>query len=95
MENLEETVQALERCGTALGAGDLPAVAACWEVPAMVLSESGRPPGAGDGGGRAILRWGSRVVPLAGSGCYPARLLHVRPPGNGWCPRMPAGPPST
>lgn len=45
MDNLEETVRNfLERYGEALGAGNLPAVAACWEVPAMVLSDQGARP---------------------------------------------------
>ena len=42
MEKLEETVRSfLERYGAALSAGDLAAVASCWEVPAMVLSDQG------------------------------------------------------
>jgi hypothetical protein len=45
MENLEGTVRDfLERYGQALGAGDLEAVATCWEVPAMVLSDQGARP---------------------------------------------------
>lgn len=31
----------LERYGTALCAGDLPAICACWAVPALVLSDQG------------------------------------------------------
>ena len=45
MENIDEVVRSfLERYGAALGAGDLPAVAACWEIPALVLSDQGAHP---------------------------------------------------
>lgn len=45
MENIEEVVRSfLERYGAALGAGDLPAITACWEVPALVLSDQGAHP---------------------------------------------------
>jgi hypothetical protein len=45
VEMLEETVRSfLERYDQALGAGDLPGVAACWQVPAMVLSDEGARP---------------------------------------------------
>ena len=39
---MEETIRAfLDRYGQALSTGDLPAIVACWEVPALVLSDQG------------------------------------------------------
>lgn len=42
MPSITDTVRAfLERYGQALSTGDLPAIVACWDVPALVLSDQG------------------------------------------------------
>lgn len=42
MPPIDDAVRAfLDRYGCALSAGDLPAIVACWEVPALVLSDQG------------------------------------------------------
>jgi len=43
MEN-QDILEMLNRLGTALSAGDAAAVAECWDIPALVLSDDGARP---------------------------------------------------